>query len=447
MDVKTCEELEHKLEVSKQYIETIIDTISTGIFTTGPRGYFKTINRVASEILGLSKEDILGIHISDIINDWENVQRSIDKRKIYLEEEAFINGRKGKIHCILSAYPIMESNELKCEGVVCTITEIESVRNLANKVMGKQVFYTFDKIIGQNKEFLNIINYAKEISNSPSTVLITGESGTGKEVFAQSIHNESNRRNATFIAINCGALPKDLIESELFGYEDGAFTGAIKGGRQGKFELADGGTLFLDEIGEMTLDMQIKLLRVLEKGKLFRIGGTREIQVDVRIIAATNRDLKRSIANGQFREDLFYRLNVLPLKLLPLRQRKEDIPLLINYFAKMKSLKLNKKPVELSEDLVKEMTSYSWPGNIRELENVVERIVNSQNISMWQITDTTKPVNVEVAITENKSLEDVEREHIKKVINSYNGNISKAAEILGIGRNTLYRKIKKFNIG
>ena len=448
MESKSLEELNHKLVVAKQYIETIMDTINTGIFTVGPKGHIRIINRTVSEVLGLSQEEVRGIKVDDIIDKWESIQENLDSRKTYFQEEAFVQGKKGKIHCILSAYPIIDKkrSKYKYEGIVCTIDEIKNVRKLANKVMGKQALYTFDKIIGENKEFLNTIIYAKEISNSPSTVLITGESGTGKEVFAQAIHNESYRRNAPFVAINCGAIPKDLIESELFGYEDGAFTGAIKGGRQGKFELADGGTLFLDEIGEMPLDMQIKLLRILENGNLFRIGGTREIQVDVRIIAATNRDIKKSIMNGQFRKDLFYRLNVLPLNLLPLRQRKDDIPLLIDYFIEIKSSKLGKNPVRLSDDLMKEMSNYSWQGNVRELENTVERIINSQNSKLWQIADTNKSIDEEFTITENISLEAIEKAHIEKIIEKCNGNISRAAEILGIGRNTLYRKLKKYDI-
>ncbi|MBU5676027.1 sigma 54-interacting transcriptional regulator [Alkaliphilus sp. MSJ-5] len=443
MQTKSWEELNHKLLVAKKYIETIIDSISTGIFTTGPNGYIKTINRTASEILGLSQEEVLGVNVSEIIEKWESIQQSVSNKTTYLEEEAFIKGQKGRIHCILSAYPIIESEQYKYEGIVCTINEIKSVRNLANKVMGKQALYTFDKIIGKNKEFSKLLNYAKQISNSPSTVLITGESGTGKEVFAQSIHNESSRRNGPFVAINCGALPRDLIESELFGYEEGAFTGAIRGGRPGKFELADGGTLFLDEIGEMPIDMQTNLLRVLEKGKLFRIGGNREIEVDVRIIAATNRDLQRDTEDGYFRKDLFYRLNVLPLKLLPLRNRKDDIPLLIDYFIKMKSLKLGKTPISLSSELIDKMVSDPWQGNIRELENTIERIINAPNSDLWQITETTKD---EVIITMDESLEAIEKAHIEKIIDKCEGNISTTAEILGIGRNTLYRKIKKYSI-
>ncbi len=450
MQPESYEELNDKLLVAKQYIETIVDNIDIGVFTIGPKNYIKIINHRASQMLGLSQEDVCGLKVSEIIDKWEVIQRSIEKKAVYSQEETVIQGTKGAVHCVLSAYPIIESGQFKYDGIVCTITEIKNVRNLGSEAIGSRTIYTFDKIIGENKEFLKLIDYAKQISDSPSTVLITGESGTGKEMFAQSIHNESSRRDKPFIAINCGSLPKNLIESELFGYEEGAFTGAAKGGRAGKFELADGGTLFLDEIGEMPIEMQTNLLRVLENGKLFRIGSNIEIKVNVRIIAATNRDLKKDIVNRQFRKDLFYRLNVLPLKLLPLNQRRDDIPLLIDYFIKIKSSQLGKRPVTLSRELMDEMASRPWQGNVRELENNIERIINTQNSELWndfKIMKSQENKNdSKIIITADKSLDAIEKNHIEKVIKKCDGNITTSAEILGIARNTLYRKIKKYDI-
>ncbi|AKL97171.1 signal-transduction and transcriptional-control protein Stc [Clostridium aceticum] len=442
----TIRETNKKLEVTKKYIETIIDSITIGIFTIGPKGFMKTINKTAMEMLGYTYQEVIGIKVEELVEGWRGIQDSVARRITYLEEEAFLKGKEAKIHCTLSAYPIVDPNRTP-QGIVCVIREIKKARKLANKMTGQQAYYTFDKIIGQSQRFMQIIEYAKKISDSPSTVLITGESGTGKEVFAQSIHNHSSRHEESFVAINCGALPRNLIESELFGYEEGAFTGAKRGGHPGKFELADGGTLFLDEIGEMPLDMQTNLLRVLEESKLFRVGGNKEIEVDVRIIAATNKDLRQEVEKGNFRRDLYYRLNVLPLKLPSLRERKEDIPLLIDYFMATKSLKLGKKTVTLSRETVESMTNLPWPGNIRELENMVEQIINAEGNHLWETGDSPKIViEKPTGISQEDRLEEIEKKHIKKVLEKTGGNISLAAEVLGIGRNTLYRKIDKYHI-
>jgi PAS domain S-box-containing protein len=440
-------EINSKLLVAKKSIETIIDSITAGIFTVGPKGYIKTVNKTVLDMLGYKQEEMLGMRIDNILEDWKGVHEAVGRKIHYLEEESYIRGKSEKVHCALSAYPILDKDG-KMQGIVCLIKEIKRMRKLANKMIGKQAIYTFDNIVGRCERFERIISYAKKIADSPSTVLITGESGTGKEVFAQSIHNYSSRREEPFVALNCGAIPRNLIEAELFGYEEGAFTGAKRGGHLGKFELADGGTLFLDEIGEMPIDMQTRLLRVLEEGKLFRVGGNKEIEVNVRIIAATNKDLKKEVEKGAFREDLYYRLNVLPLKLLPLRERKEDIALLIDYFMIVKALKLGKTPVTLPQQIVEKMMNYSWPGNIRELENRVEHILNTQNYSfIWDFPEQApaNPLQTALRIEEEK-LDGIEKRHIESILMKYEGNISSAAEALGIGRNTLYRKMKKFEI-
>jgi len=301
-----------------------------------------------------------------------------------------------------------------------------------------------------------VIEYAKIVANSPSTILIDGESGTGKELLAQSIHNYSNRRNAGFVAVNCGALPETLIESELFGYDSGAFTGASKGGKPGKFELANGGTLFLDEVGEMPLDMQVKLLRVIQEGVITRVGGTKNIPVDVRIIAATNKDLKEEIKEGRFRLDLYYRLSVIPLRLPSLRERKEDIPMLINYFLHSKALKLNKDVPEISPEVYRFLLSYSWPGNVRELENFIEKTVNLNGNIVWDVTKDQVKNLPEVGTTPHRgsssskvtltTLDEMEKRMIKEAIKELNSNISQVAKTLGISRNTLYLKMKKYGI-
>lgn len=314
-------------------------------------------------------------------------------------------------------------------------------------------FYTFENIIGNSEAMKTVINKCKIIANSPSTVLIEGESGTGKEILAQSIHNYSYRRNNRFVAINCGAIPSNIIESELFGYEDGAFTGGRKGGKPGKFEAANGGTLFLDEVGEMPLDMQVKLLRVLQEGRITRVGGYKEIPIDIRIIAATNRDLKKEIDNGNFREDLYYRLCVIPITVPPLRERKKDIYDLIEYFLKSKSDKLGKSLPLMDRNLFRLFADYKWPGNIRELENAIESYVNLDDAFNFNVKlDVEEEATVDDAKNDCEknailyTLDYMERKMIEKAIDFFSGNMTKAAKSLGISRNTLYLKIKKYNI-
>ena len=324
-------------------------------------------------------------------------------------------------------------------------------------------FLTFNDIIGESAAIKNVVTNSKIIANSPSTVLIQGESGTGKEVLAQAMHNYSLRRNKKFVAINCGAIPNNIIESELFGYEDGTFTGAKKGGKPGKFEVANGGTIFLDEIGEMPLDMQVNLLRVLQESRVTRLGGSTEIPIDVRVIAATNKNLKEEVNKGNFREDLYYRLCVIPITLPPLRERKDDVQKLMEYFLTIKSFKLNKPIPKINDELYSNLLSYSWPGNIRQLENYIENIVNLEgNISfnLWD-EEPKKDFNNEniykCNVNENNNqlcenennnlnLNFLERKTIEKAILKFGNNMTKTAKELGISRNTLYLKIKKYGI-
>jgi transcriptional regulator with PAS, ATPase and Fis domain len=339
---------------------------------------------------------------------------------------------------------------------------MQNIYNLVNKYTGMRARYTFEDIVGEDRKMKTLIEYAKNVSDSPSTILISGESGTGKEILAQAIHNFSSRRNKGFVAINCGAIPQNLIESELFGYAEGAFTGAKRGGNPGKFELANGGTLFLDEIDEMPLDMQVRLLRVLQEGCISRVGGDRYINVDVRIIAATNRDLPKEVREGKFREDLFYRISVIPIKIPPLRERREDIPLLIEHFLRVKALKINRKIPHIKKKLYEKMLEYDWKGNIRELENFVENIVNLNgrttfNIDEFPMDDfiDSKGYNDQNSETvENDeveeeyicSLEELEKKAIINCIKKFDSNITKCAQKLGISRNTLYLKMKKYDI-
>ncbi|MBY6756617.1 sigma 54-interacting transcriptional regulator [Clostridium botulinum] len=443
-----------KLLETYQYMNTIVDSISSGIYVVDFRGKIKTINKAACNILGIEDKDVLDKNVENILPNWHHIFERIKNGKPYEDKEAVLNDKLIKGRYNVSATPIQIEN--KIIGMVIVFKEIKTVLDLVNKYSGMRAVYNFEDIIGESKEIKKVINYAKSISSSPSTVLIEGESGTGKELLAQSIHNYSDRGENSFIALNCGAIPKSLIESELFGYEDGAFTGARRGGHAGKFELANGGTLFLDEIGEMPLDMQVSLLRVLQEGYVTRVGGDKIIPVDVRIIAATNKDLKKEVEKGTFRQDLYYRLSVIPIKLPPIRERKGDLPILIKYFFRIKSIKLNKPMPHIKEDIYHNMLQYNWPGNIRELENFIENIVNLRGDSSFILEEDFKNIEDKHNFHENnigllysnkiRTLEEIEKEAIINTVNEYNRNMSQSAKALGITRATLYSKLKKYNI-
>jgi|Deesub1362B_J571_1020462.scaffolds.fasta_scaffold00011_49 DNA-binding NtrC family response regulator len=301
-------------------------------------------------------------------------------------------------------------------------------------------------IIGRSRHIQGLIHLINLLASNPSTtVLIEGETGTGKELVARNIHILSNRGDKPFVDINCASLPVNIFETELFGYEAGAFTDA-KTTKKGLFEIADGGTIFLDEIAEMPLPVQAKLLRVLETKTFRRIGGTRDIKIDVRVIAATNRDLAECVKKGTFREDLYYRLNVMPLKILPLRERPEDIPLLVEYFIEEFSKNMNKRFRPLDTETIHILCSYHWPGNVRELRNVLERAAILSTEGVIRIPELLQPETSSSRDTEPLSLKEVERLHIKKVLELTGKNRTKAAQLLGISRSTLNEKIKQYNL-
>ncbi|MGI5921242.1 MAG: sigma-54-dependent Fis family transcriptional regulator [Syntrophomonadaceae bacterium] len=444
------------LSVAKKLTETIASSTETGILTADLEGNIQSVNRCIAEMFGYLPDEMKLKKIWEFMDGWENLKRSVINKQSITNENVLVNSRRNKSQFNLSAYPLLDG-EQNIENIVLVCQQVKKFRKKTNKTTGYRAIYTFDNIIGQDENFVRIIDYAKKIADSKSNVLIMGESGTGKELFSHAIHNYSNRKDGPFIALNCGAIPGNLIESELFGYEGGAFTGAKSGGKPGKFEIADGGTIFLDEIGEMPLDMQTRLLRVLEEGTVSRVGSVKEIVVDVRVIAATNKDLNEEVRKGNFRKDLYYRLNVLPIKLLPLRERKSDIPLLIKFLMQRISTKLNKKSVDINEGTMRSFLEYEWPGNVRELENVIELIINTESIpDRFVRTDrVTNAVSSDEAeqneqqndvplqvMEDNLKLETVEVQHIMKVLELYKGNITLSAKALGIARNTLYRKLE-----
>jgi len=312
--------------------------------------------------------------------------------------------------------------------------------------------YRFENIIGNSKEMLDVLAMVSKIAKTESTVLISGDSGTGKELIAKAIHLNSRRKNRSFITINCGAIPENLQESELFGHVRGSFTGAIRD-KRGLFQEADGGTLFLDEIGETALSTQVKLLRFLQDGEIRRVGDVDPLNMDVRLIAATNKELSKLIAEGRFREDLFYRLNVIPIHLPPLRSRKDDIALLVNHFLKRYSEKENKSITSVSPEAIKIFTGYHWPGNVRELENVIERAViltNHNSIMPEDLTQTLRDSHKRGPempdILEEQTLEEVEKHYILKTLDKVQWNQKQASDTLGISTTTLWRKLKVYGI-
>lgn len=311
--------------------------------------------------------------------------------------------------------------------------------------------HSFDTIIGKSKSILAAIDLAKKVAEADTTVLLTGETGTGKEVFAQAIHHASPRNTKNFVAVNCSAFSKELLESEMFGHKAGAFTGAIKD-KKGLFEEANGGTIFLDEIGEMSLDIQAKLLRVIEVGEFIKVGETKTTKVNVRIIAATNRVLEKEIEAGHFRQDLFYRLSVFQIKLPALRERVSDIELLAKHFIKVFSAKTNKKVKTVSEDFIEALKHHQWPGNIRELKNIIERTVilsGSENLSADNLPAELQYSNSTTSKGKQLSAFDLasaEKLHIQKVMNYTNGNKTETAKLLNIALTTLYRKLEEYKI-
>ncbi|WP_321832921.1 sigma-54-dependent Fis family transcriptional regulator [Clostridium butyricum] len=445
------------LNQTYNYMESIIDNVEKGIMIVDKQGKITNINKFGVDIFQKEKEFLIKEDIYHIVPNLGNILDELNNDNSTIIKEVKISHSSNyKTELVFKGI----THKDQVIGMVITMSNMKENYDIKSAT---GAFLTFNDIIGESAAIKNVVTNSKIIANSPSTVLIQGESGTGKEVLAQAMHNYSLRRNKKFVAINCGAIPNNIIESELFGYEDGTFTGAKKGGKPGKFEVANGGTIFLDEIGEMPLDMQVNLLRVLQESRVTRLGGSTEIPIDVRVVAATNKNLKEEVNKGNFREDLYYRLCVIPITLPPLRERKDDVQKLMEYFLTIKSFKLNKPIPKINDELYSNLLSYSWPGNIRQLENYIENIVNLEgNISfnLWD-EEPKKDFNNEniykCNVNENNNqlcenennnlnLNFLERKTIEKAILKFGNNMTKTAKELGISRNTLYLKIKKYGI-
>lgn len=436
-------------DLANQHKSVIVNTIYEGLLVTDNQGIITLVNKRAQEILNLPNEELLGVPVKSLFS--ENFIGTLERKRyqvIDFQEEITVG--KTKIKCTITCQNIMCGDCSK--GLVIVINELSRATKLLNKLLMQDTRFTFENIIGKNAKFCNALKTAKIVAPKESNVLLLGESGTGKDVFAQAIHNASSRRRGPFIAVNCGAIPKELIGSELFGYSEGAFTGAKKGGKMGKFELADGGTLFLDEIGEMPIEQQKVLLRVLEDRKIIRLGGHEPIPINVRIIAATNIDLENEVKKGTFRQDVYYRLNVFAIKMVPLRERKDDIRLLAAAFLESFSRDMGRTNIDIVDEVWDLLLSYDWPGNVRELQNAIERaLVLSEgqtitpNLFDFYISNEQKPDSQSANPIKN-ALHDYETDILTDILARNNWNISKTSIYLGISRTTLYRKMSILGI-
>ncbi|MEH7503094.1 sigma 54-interacting transcriptional regulator [Neobacillus drentensis] len=466
-------------KIPNNWHEQMINLLAERIVVVDHDGTILYINEAYCEFLGTTVKHAVNRPVQEVI---ENTRMHIVAKTGQKELAALhpINGSE----MIANRFPIIEDGKIvgavgsvmfrtpeewrmyktKIQGLV---EELKYYKTKLEKELKSK--YQFNDLIGKSSTFLATKKLAERISRSNSSVLLIGDSGTGKELFAHAIHNSSMRASLSFVAINCASIPEHLLESELFGYDDGAFTGAKKGGKKGQFEIADNGTLFLDEIGDMPLSMQSKLLRVLQEKEVQRVGGQRSISVDVRIIAATHRDLEKLVEEGKFRQDLYYRLNVIKLEIPPLIERKEDIPLISQSLLKKLERKFYRKGIELSAEVEERLMRHSWPGNIRELENVLERSINvidGKTIEVVHLPLYLRDMEPEsnftnIATTLNnqltpktplpifslkETLARAERDAILNALELTNGNKLEAAKLLEIGKTSFYEKCKLYAI-
>ncbi|MGV8983273.1 sigma-54-dependent Fis family transcriptional regulator [Clostridium sp.] len=446
------EENTEQIKLLASELEIVLDAVDRGIIAADHEGNILHYNTKALELFNLNGNQILNTNIKNLIGSLDfNIL--IEKHKNLSNKEFTYKGINHHFRGVFVAKPISIGN--KSFGIVCAFSNISDLLKTVNNMTTGTMVTSFDSIIGSSYCLEQVKEEAKKASKSTSTVLIQGESGTGKELFARAVHFNSNRAKGPFIAINCAAIPEQLLESEFFGYEDGAFTGARRGGKAGKFELANKGTIFLDEIGDMPIHLQTKLLRVAQEYTIEKIGGKEAIPIDVRIIAATNKDLEKKVLEGEFRQDLFYRLNVIPLNIPPLRDRKEDIVVLMDYLLDKCNAKLEKHINKIEEDVLEVFMNYQWPGNVRELENTIEYAVNMCGSSVIICNDLPKRLKVSENMPVSHEnigiipIKELEKNEIQKALEYYGNSkqaITKAAEALELSRATLYRKIKEYEI-
>lgn len=447
-------ERERSREVQKVncMLSAILASTSEAILTVSAEGCIVQANSQAQEILSRPAQEVIGSNFESVMGKHPVLMEALAKGQSLTEAEVLLETPDGKKLCHAATRPILGSDS-EVTGLVVNLKTAKSVHSLASRLTGMEAMFSFQDIIGNAPAFEKCKHQARLAACADTNVLLIGETGTGKELFAQAIHNASSG-DGPFVALNCAAIPRSLIESELFGYEGGTFTGGHRQGRPGKFELAQGGTLFLDEIGEMPLELQPVLLRVLEEKKVMRLGGSRYTPINCRVIAASNRDLELAVRQGYFRKDLYYRLAIFLIEIPPLRDRPEDIELLVKYFLEKISLRLGKKVEGVSPEVYERLLAYDWPGNVRELENVLEYMVITTRNEVLQLADlpdrlrqprrgTSWPSGKSGENSQGRmvlSLEQAEKQAIVAALRETR-SIREAAQVLRVGRNTLHRKL------
>lgn len=447
--------------ISYSLLNVVMDSMDECIVYVNTEGIIEMMSEAYCEFLNIKKEDAVGKHVTEVIENTRMhlVTQSGNKEIAQVQE---IMGRK----MIADRIPVYVDDKLVGAVGRVLFKDVNELTRLHNKIntmesklnLYQEEFkninkakYNLNNIIGDSMIMLKLKNNIKKIARTNSNVLITGESGTGKELFAHAVHNESIRADMPFVSVNCGAIPYDLMESELFGYEKGAFTGAKKGGKIGKFKAADGGTIFLDEIAELPLKMQVKLLRVLQDHEIEKVGSNIKEKVNIRVIAATNKNIDELVKKGEFRLDLFYRLSVVNLKIPPLRDRNGDIRLLVNYLINKISNKEGIRVDGIKENALKSLETYEWPGNVRELENTIEQALNfldnEKVIKLIHLPPRISGVKQSREVKDLKSvLEEAEKDALIQVLRTTDDNKTKTAKILGVSRTTLYEKMNKYGL-
>lgn len=457
-DIENCLRIswaQKKIQLENAYKDIMLEAMTQGVIALDDKDRITHMNLSAKKILHLTGsyagkdiKPLLSIHNQTLL-DQVLGNESITDRELSFKTE------RQTIRITGTSRSIVDDQKRKM-GTILIFDGIHRTQKIAARYAGATARLTFDDIVGHNPNFRRTLDLARSAARSDASILLLGESGVGKDIMAQAIHNASSRRNNPYVAINCGAIPRELIASELFGYTEGAYTGARRGGNAGKFEMADGGTVFLDEIGEMSLDLQVHLLRVLENHSVTRVGSSEAIPVNVRIIAATNADLYQSVQSGLFRSDLYYRLNVISLHLPPLRERRDDIPSLIRHFY----AQYYDGNLSVPESFEEVLSDYSWPGNIRELRNIIERTVSlspdKQLRTEYLPANLTAPMQnsetrtLSVISSSNSSapatVSELEKEALIERLRATNGNISQTAKDLGVARTTIYRKMRQYHI-
>jgi len=431
------------------YLNSLLDSISEGVIAIQKDGKITHINQIAKKMLEMSKETAIGKSLKAVIginlDAWKKILGDIN----ISSQEISVHLSGKLVYIFLSTSPVFLGG--KIVGKILVLAEKQGIYDLIHRLTGSTAKFTFDDIIGENPRFIQQIELAKIVSKTNSRILLVGNSGTGKELFAHAIHNQSKRKNGPFVAISCAAIPRELIEAELLGYKEGAFTGSRKGGQIGKFELADNGTLFLDEISSMPIEMQPKLLRVLQETEVTRLGDNQPRKVDVRIIAATNKDLWQEVQNMNFREDLYFRLNVVEIVIPPLKDRIGDIPLLGRHILKRIAIRLERDSIRVSKEAWRLLKDYHWPGNVRELENYLERaaitcedgIIETKHLPNRLFINSIPQDDIS---SEVRGLKEEEKTLIVKALKECNGNICESARKLHISRSTMHRRIRTLKL-